>query len=294
LRAVQYTVEPRQTGRLPVNGCPIAWARWGDPAPEDGPPIVLVHGASASIGWWDAVIAPLAQAGRHVVALELSGHADSGHREEYTGAQWAREVVAVTEQVAGGPALLAGHSLGGRVAIMAAAVAGPALFPRLVLVDAPTRRPGGPVRRPAPPRRGSGRVYATLEEAIDAFRLRPREPVHDSELLRRVAANAYRRADNGWRLKADLAVFSRISDEDLAEALGNVRAPLTLVWGTHSAMSDADSRAFLASAHPGETDFVEVDGHHHLTLDQGAEVAAVIASRWELLRRESRCGTLAS
>jgi pimeloyl-ACP methyl ester carboxylesterase len=291
---VQYIVEPRQTGRLPVDGCPIAWARWGDPVPEDGPPIVLVHGASASIGWWDAVLAPLARAGRHIVALELSGHADSGHRDQYSGAQWAREVVAVTEQVAGGPSLLAGHSLGGRVAIMAAAVGGSALFPRLVLVDAPTRRPGGSVGRPAPPRRGPARVYATLEEAIDAFRLRPREPVHDSELLRRVAANAYRLAGDGWRLKADLAVFSRISDEDLADALGNVRAPLTLVWGTHSALSDSDSREFLAAAHPGVTDFVELDGHHHLTLDQGAEVAEVIASRWVLLQRGPRCGTLAS
>jgi pimeloyl-ACP methyl ester carboxylesterase len=294
LRAVQYTVEPRQSGCLPVDGCPIAWAQWGDPAPEDRPPIVLVHGASASIGWWDAVIAPLARAGRHVVALELSGHADSGHREQYTGAQWAREVVAVTEQVAAGSSLLAGHSLGGRVATIAAAVGGSALFPRLVLVDAPTRRPGGSVRRPAPPRRGPGRVYATLEEAIDAFRLRPREPVHDSELLRRVAANAYRLGGDGWRLKADLAVFSRISDEDLAKALESVRSPLTLVWGTHSAMSDSDSREFLAATHPGVTDFVELDGHHHLTLDQGAEVAEVLQSRWELLQRGRRCGTLAS
>jgi pimeloyl-ACP methyl ester carboxylesterase len=287
--AVQYTVDPDETGELRVDGCPIAWARWG---PAGDPPVVLVHGASASIGWWDAVIAPLARAGRHLVGLELSGHAGSGHREDYTGAQWAREVVAVADQVAGGPALLAGHSLGGRVAVLAAAQGGPGRFPRLVLVDAPIRRPGGAMRPPVPPRRSTPRVHPTLEEAVAAFRLRPREPVADRELLTRVAANAYAPHPDGWRLKADLRVFGRITDEELASALAAVGVPVTLVWGTHSAMSSPDLRAYLTETHPGATDLVELDGHHHLTLDQGAEVAAVIQSRWVSMQREVRCGTL--
>jgi pimeloyl-ACP methyl ester carboxylesterase len=286
---MEYTVDPDQTGRLDVDGCPIAWARWGSGA---DPPVILVHGASASIGWWDAVIAPLARAGRRLVGLELSGHADSGHRDDYTGAQWAREVVAVAQRVAGGPALLAGHSLGGRVAVQAAALGGAELFPRLVLVDAPIRRPGGEMRPPTPPRRHSPRVYATLEQAVNAFRLRPREPVRDRELLGRVAANAYARHPDGWRLKVDLSVFGRIPDEDLDAALVAVGVPITLVWGTHSAMSSADLRDYLVEAHPGETDLVQLDGHHHLTLDQGAEVAAVIESRWTEMQREGRCGTL--
>jgi pimeloyl-ACP methyl ester carboxylesterase len=286
---VEYTVDPDQTGRLDVDGCPIAWASWGSAA---GPPIVLVHGASASVGWWDAVIAPLARAGRHIVGLELSGHADSGHRDGYTGEQWAREVIAIAEQVAVKPALLCGHSLGGRIAVLAAARAGAERLPRLVLVDAPIRRPGGAMRPMAPPRRHIPRVYATLDEAVDVFRLRPREPVRDRELLRRVAANAYVRRPDGWRLKADLGVFGRLSDEELASALATIEVPVTLVWGTHSALSSPDLRAYLVQTHPGETDLVGLAGHHHLTLDQGAEVAALIESRWALMRQAAQCATL--
>jgi pimeloyl-ACP methyl ester carboxylesterase len=281
---VELTVEPDRTGRLDVDGCPIAWAAWHPvpPAAGDGPPIVLVHGASAHLGWWDAVIPRLLDDGRQVVALELSGHGDSGRRPAYSGELWAREVLAVIEQVAGRPSLLVGHSLGGRVAVLAAARSA-ALVPRLVLVDAALHAPGGPPRRRIPARLGPRTVHPSLTAAVEAFRLRPREPVARGELLRRVAAGAYRPQSGGWTLKADLAVFNRIGDDELAAALAGVAQPITMVYGTMSAIVDEDGLAFLQCTHPGETEFIAVEGHHHLTFDQAEAVAEIIRGRWAVM-----------
>ena len=281
-------------GHLDVDGCPIAWARWTPVHPaqpvqpaqpaQPRPPIALVHGAGGHIGWWEAVIGPLTTAGHAVLALELSGHGGSGHRDAYGAEIWAREVLAVIRDIGGGPALLTGHSLGGRVAICAAA-ADPALVPRLVLVDSPVRRPGVDRPRMLPPRPGPRRIHATLEEAVRTFRLRPREPVADEALLGRVAAAAFAKheGEGGWSLRTDLSVFGRISDEVIADALARYTHPLTLIYGTRSTVVDGAGRDFLMEAHAGRTELVGIEGHHHLTLDQGADVAAVIAERWALL-----------
>jgi pimeloyl-ACP methyl ester carboxylesterase len=272
-----------ERGHLDVDGCPIAWARW--PARQTlnaSPPIVLVHGAGAHLGWWEAVIGPLHDQGHRVVALELSGHGTSGHRDAYTAETWAREVLSVIAQVAGGPALLVGHSLGGRVAICAAA-ADPALVPRLVLVDAPVRRPGQARPRVLPSRSLTRRTHPTLEDAVASFRLRPREPVAHTDLLHRIAAAAFKEQADGWSLRADLSVFSRVPDELLAASLHSYPGPITLIYGTRSTVVDQPGRNFLVEAHAGPTELVAVEGYHHLTLDQGAEVAGAIAARQALL-----------
>ncbi len=243
---------------------------------------MLVHGAGAHLGWWEAVIAPLHAQGRQVVALELSGHGASGHRTAYSAETWAHEVLSVIGEVAGAPVLLVGHSLGGRVAVCAAA-ADPSLVPSLVLVDAPVRRPGGPRPRVLPSRRLSRRAHATLDEAVATFRLRPREPVADAALLSRIAAAAFAERSEGWSLRADLSVFGRIPDELLAAALQSYGGPITLIYGTHSTVVDQRGRDFLEETHAGPTEIVALEGHHHLTLDQGAEVAAVVAARHDRL-----------
>src|SRR5579875_1863170 len=280
---VQDLLATADHGRLDVDGCPIAWARWTPPEastpPQPAtPPIVLVHGAGAHLGWWEAVIRPLVADDHTVVTLELSGHGRSGHRSSYTAETWSREVLATIRDVAGAPALLVGHSLGGRVAICAAAD-DPALVPRLVLVDAPVRRPGAPHPRALPRRSLPRRTHATLGEAVETFRLRPREPVADTALLRRIARAAYVQDAEGWSLRADLSVFGRIPDERLAAALADYPGPITLIHGSHSTVVDGPGMEFLAEAHRGPTELVAIEGHHHLTIDQGAQLAALIAER---------------
>src|SRR3954452_12355416 len=75
-----------------VDGTRVHYRVWGR---SGAPGLVLVPGGAAPSGWWDHV-APLLSSHR-VVALDLSGHGDTGRREICDMRQWAREIVTVTE-----------------------------------------------------------------------------------------------------------------------------------------------------------------------------------------------------
>jgi len=62
-----------------VAGTPVHLRCWGT---EDRPGLVFVHGGAAHSGWWDHV-APFFARSHRVVALDLSGHGDSGRRPVY-------------------------------------------------------------------------------------------------------------------------------------------------------------------------------------------------------------------
>src|SRR5258708_8345230 len=82
---------PVEQHAVEVEGTTIAYRAWGD-CGDVG--LVLVHGGGAHARWWDH-IAPLLERGRRVVALDLSGHGDSGRRDPYTLDQCSKEVLAV-------------------------------------------------------------------------------------------------------------------------------------------------------------------------------------------------------
>ena len=103
---------PREEGTVAVEGCPIHYFRWGDPA---SPGLILLHGGRAHARCF-AFVAPLLAKQFHVVAYDMSGLGDSGRREEYSHELHAREVLAValaTGMLDGGrKPFLAGHSRG--------------------------------------------------------------------------------------------------------------------------------------------------------------------------------------
>src|SRR6266702_4103733 len=87
LAALEASVE---TGSVTVDGTPISYRAFGGRR-DSG--IVLVHGGAAHARWWDH-IAPLLAERARVVAIDLSGHGDSGRRDVYTLDCWADEVLA--------------------------------------------------------------------------------------------------------------------------------------------------------------------------------------------------------
>ncbi|MCZ6463285.1 MAG: alpha/beta fold hydrolase, partial [Proteobacteria bacterium] len=109
---------PFEDHTVSVDGCAIHYLRWGDPA---SPGLVLVHGGAAHAHWW-SFIAPQLTHHYHVLALDLSGHGDSGRRESYPREVWADELMAVAEdaRIVGAP-ILVGHSMGGFVCMTTAA-----------------------------------------------------------------------------------------------------------------------------------------------------------------------------
>lgn len=101
------------------------------------PDIVFLHATGFNAHACRAMLAPLGQR-YHVLALDFRGHGRTTlptRRLAY--ASWAHhrdDVIAVLERYAGAPVTLAGHSLGGTVALLTAAKR-PDLIASLALID---------------------------------------------------------------------------------------------------------------------------------------------------------------
>ncbi len=194
-----------ECGSVDVDRAPIAYRAWGEPGSAG---LVLAHGGAAHARWWDH-IAPLLATGHRVVALDLSGHGDSGRRDRYDLDQWATEVRAVANAASiSGPPVIIGHSMGGFVALRAAGLYGSELE-GVVVIDSPVQDIT-PEERAAQQHRAFGplRVYPTREIAISRFRPIPDQPALPY-IREHIAATSIRAVDGGWSWKFDPRIFGR-------------------------------------------------------------------------------------
>jgi len=89
-------------------------------APRAGPTILLIHGSGVSAGYWVNQLRGLGRALR-VVAIDLPGHGASDPIEGTSVETYADVTARFLEVLGTGPVIVAGHSLGGAVAIALAA-----------------------------------------------------------------------------------------------------------------------------------------------------------------------------
>ncbi|EXG81691.1 alpha/beta fold hydrolase [Cryptosporangium arvum] len=194
-----------ELGVVEVDGVAIHYRAWGKPGNENG--IVFVHGGAAHSRWWDHV-APFFAGDRRVVALDLSGHGDSGRREEYLMARWADEVLAAAAHGGAGPnPLVIGHSMGGMVAITAARLRGTELAGAVAVdtpfwEDQPEEQAAGAQQAFGPLRR-----YPSREAALKRFKLIPEQDGNDPAIHAHIAETSLRAIDGDWNWKFDPNVF---------------------------------------------------------------------------------------
>ncbi|MBA2597630.1 MAG: alpha/beta hydrolase [Chloroflexota bacterium] len=120
-----------KTGYAPVNGLQMYYEIHG----SGGVPLVLLHGAFATIGLWGDILKGLAQT-RQVIAVETQGHghtADIDRPLRY--GQMADDTAALMEHLAIAQADVFGYSMGGGVALQLA-IRHPELVRKLVLASA--------------------------------------------------------------------------------------------------------------------------------------------------------------
>ena len=198
-----------------VGDVDIACRVWeAGPAADPRRCYVLLHGNGARSEWWDAV-APLLTSSGRVVAFDLSGHGESGWREEYTLPAWVDETVAATRELCPDRRpILVGHSLGGLVSLKSA-WAHPELFTGIILLDCPLRRftPEQMRKRAAIADRPLRR-YATHAEAVTSFKTVPETPGAPEAVLEHVAHRSYRQEGDEWLLHFDPALYRRTTDVD--------------------------------------------------------------------------------
>lgn len=75
----------------------------------DGPPLVLVHGSGTDLTTWDGVVDELARDHR-VITYDRRGYGRSRHAPVRDHRVHARDLTAVLQQLAGGPATVVGWS----------------------------------------------------------------------------------------------------------------------------------------------------------------------------------------
>jgi pimeloyl-ACP methyl ester carboxylesterase len=251
-------------------GTSIAYRAWGDPADRN---IVLVHGGAAHSRWWDH-IAPLLARGWQVIALDLSGHGDSGRRDRYSLDIWAREVLAVvTDTGTAASTVVIGHSMGGLVTLRLATLSG-SLIAGAVAIDSPIRDMA-PEDRAARQHRAFGplRVYPTREAAIARFRPIPDQPVL-AWVAEHVAATSIRPAEGGWTWKFDPRVFAR--DHLTPELLTRLDCRVALFRAEHGLVTPQQGEAIydrLGRVAP----LIEIPvAGHHIMLDEPVALAAAL------------------
>ena len=254
---------PVECGTISVDGADVAYRAWGE---RGGDGIVLVHGGAAHARWWDHV-GPFLAGRQRVVALDLSGHGDSGRRPHYSLDLWARETleVAVHAGIAGTPTLI-GHSLGGYVTLQAAMVFGSAIT-GVVVIDSPVRDTT-PEEQAAFEQRAFGplRIYPSRAAAIARFRPVPEQADLLRYVVAHVAATSICEVDGGWTWKFDPAIFTRTS---LSPAfLTRLDCRVALFRAEHGSLSQQMSDVMydrLGRAAP----VIEIPAAgHHVMLDQ--------------------------
>lgn len=249
-------------GTVTVAGARIRYGVSG----TDGPDLVLIHGNGAHHGWWH-LISPALEADWRIIQLDLSGHGDSDRRDAYGPETWVAEVVAVLDAVGSHDAELVGHSMGGRLAITAAAMH-PDRVRGLVVLDAGVRPPER-YRTGPPPSRRPNPVYATREEAIARFRLLPRQPHPPEEVMAVLADFSLRAADGGWTWKHDPRALLRFTDDFVSARAAELTCPVGFVYGSESVVVDAEIAEFFRVTAPGHVRVERVEGaHHHLVLNE--------------------------
>jgi pimeloyl-ACP methyl ester carboxylesterase len=109
--------------------------------PKDAGPIVLIHCFSCAINWWDKMM-PLLARHHRVVAVDLLGHGGSEKPTSgYTIPNQADLVAQALGRLGVHDAVVAGHSLGGSVAV-GLAERSPQLVKKVVIIDTPPDHSG--------------------------------------------------------------------------------------------------------------------------------------------------------
>jgi pimeloyl-ACP methyl ester carboxylesterase len=256
---------PFGEGHVEVDGCPVHYLVWGDPGRRG---LVFVHGGGAHAHWWTPVAATFASQFR-VVAVDLSGHGDSGHRERYTPEQWADEVMAAASAASMDEwPVVVGHSMGGFITIVTAArhsgdLAG------VIVCDSPVTEADPEIS--AREAFGRPRIYATADEAIARFRTVPPQEHYLDYVIDFVARQSLRRVDGGWEWKFDRRIFEQFGDRVRGIAvpyLDQVDCRLALLR-SECGLVTPEIGAFMFEKLGRVTPVIEIpEAGHHAMLDQ--------------------------
>ena len=234
------------------------------------PPMLCVHGGGANAHWYDFVAEGF-NADYHVRAVDLRGHGDSEWHDSdppnYNYTRHAADLHELTQKLDLRDFILIGHSMGGMVSSVYAATY-PGRAKALIVVDSnlvmtPERIASfqAVADRPA-------RDYATQEEFIATYRVRPGASTAPAAALRHLARHSGRRFDDGrWRHKVDRRTYANREPVDSYGLWNRIKIPALLMKAGNSVRMTPESIVEIKSRAPQVKTTVVPDADHHITLD---------------------------
>lgn len=248
---------PAEVRHVSIAGTDVAYV---DTGPADAPVVVLIHGLSSWMGFWEYQVPALSDRYR-VLALDLPGYGASGRPDAPYTPPWYADLVSGWLDAVGVPsATIVGHSMGGQIALHLA-LRDPARVERLVL-----SAPAGFERfRP-----GAARWMKTwwheeraLEASEDELRTtftrvvfnRPDAGVE--RLLEERVRMQHHPSFQGTAVAVSRSIAGMI-DHPVVDRLGEIAQPTLVVFGTDDRM--IPNPVF----HGGRTRTVAVEGAERL------------------------------
>lgn len=274
----QTTAAPRpapyQDRSIEVGGLKLHYQDYGTAGRT---PMLCVHGGAASGHWFDFVAGDFG-ADHHVLSIDQRGHGDSAWapNAEYTYERYARDLDEFAAQLDLRDFVLIGHSMGGAVALTYAALH-PGRLAKLVIVDTTLHMTPERIAKLREVGTRPGRTYATREEFVARFRLRPADSSAVPEVLRHLAGHsAQQNPDGTWGHKFDRDVYAVRESIDGLPHWNSIRIPSLLVKGGRSSRITPEIVAEVQKRAP-QVEFAEVpDSDHHVTLDNPAGFVSAV------------------
>lgn len=250
-------------------------------ASGDGPPVVLVHGLTCNAAYWLRVVSVLE--GARVIAIDLRGHGLSEHRESYRYEDYAGDLLSLLDELGLDRVPVAGHSLGGYVALLAAT--GSDRISGVLAIDVKSDWTDADSDLAARSRDAAQRVDPDRDALVDRL-ARSVEPVSLApDELELLADRSIEQSGDGWRFRWDRRVLATERVDPFA-FLGGVHCRTFVMAGSESSVMPPPAAARFAAAIPGATLEVVDGAGHHVELEAPDRVAAQIAALLGAARRE--------
>jgi len=232
----------------------------------------LLHGLTCNAAYWLRVV-PLLD-GLRVIALDFGGHGLSVHRDSYGYADYERDLLWLLDEVGLERAdAVAGHSLGGYVALLAATSSD--RIGSVVAIDVKSDWTDADQELAERSRDAVQRVEPGRAALVD--RLARTIPFLGADELEVLAERSLEPAEDGWRFRWDRRVLATEPVDPFA-FLPNVHCPATIMAGAKSdVMPPASAERFAAEIPGAALELLDGVGHH-VELEAPDRVAAAISA----------------
>ncbi len=265
---------PHTSRHIEANGLELHYLDYGT---EGRTPMLCLHGGAVTAHWFDFVAGGFTD-DYHVRALDQRGHGDSARADppDYRYASYASDIAEVVEKLDLRNFVLMGHSMGGLVSLVYAG-AYPGRVKKLVIIDSTLRAAPERVSNLHEIGNREGSNYATNEEFIERFRVRPEGTQAKPEIIRYLAERGGRQGPDGrWRHKFDRNVYSKRELMDIPPLWDRIHIPVLLVKGGLSNRITPEIYSDIKARAP-QVELAKVSGsEHHVTLDNPGEFVEVV------------------